>query len=330
MSRFEPVWLPDGLGGRVTQTALRHYAACPRSGFLAVKYRGVDASTAEMVRGKAVHLVHERAVRLMLENGEVTIPPEVVRDLADVVLAELPVPFAEHDACREMAWRIGSELALEPETVVAAETLFALDVPLDDGGTFEVRCRIDFAELLDNGARVHVEDLKSSKAAVTQDEIARKRSDGSLSAKAFQLVLYAVALAYGYPVREEECPRLGCIHGSLSPDADDPSCDPCPYCGGRGRVETREPFPDRGQRGQDAPPLGHAHPPRARGVPRQPPRSREPPRAVGGDGRLAGGRVGRGVRGVPRERGVPDPGAVEGSPRDDQHAGGVRGGAGGP
>lgn len=261
MSRFAPVFLPKPLGNRASQTFLRAYSACPRSGYLYSLYRDVDSQTAEMVRGKAVHLIHERAVRLMVESAEPVIPADLVKTLADEVLAELPVPFSEHDAVREMAWRIGSELAVDPDAVVALETLFALDVTvpcvrcaldLNAGGSceacgdegeivWEVRCRIDFAELLDHGARVHVEDLKSSKAAVTQDEISRKRPDGSLTAKSLQLVLYALALVYGVPVREETCPECGGAGIVHQVDYDVEPC-PNPRCS-RGRIETREPFP---------------------------------------------------------------------------------------
>jgi hypothetical protein len=220
------------------------------------------ASSREMQRGKALHLIHERAVRLMLEADEPVIPPELVKTLADEVLGEVAVPFEEHDFIRESAYRLGSEIAVDPESVVAVETLFALDVPLPcprgcgqtpfvDAGmicdacggaktvNFEVRCRIDFAEVLGAGLVVHVEDLKSSRAAVSQDELGRKRPDGTLAASNFQLILYALALAYGVPVREETCKRCD---GTGTCCASQPDPHICRYCR-NGRVETREPFP---------------------------------------------------------------------------------------
>jgi hypothetical protein len=75
--------------------------------------------------------------------------------------------------------------------------------------TYEVRARIDFAEVLEHGAVCAVRDYKSSYAAPPYDEVARKRRDGSLAAKSFQLILYALCLAYGVPVREEECSQCG-------------------------------------------------------------------------------------------------------------------------
>jgi hypothetical protein len=104
--------------------------------------------------------------------------------------------------------------------------LYVMDV-----GGWEVRCRIDFAELLDDGAAGHVEDYKSGRGAVPFEEVARKRPDGTLMAKNFQLVLYPLALVYGVPVREETCGN--CL--GIDPDSCMSGCH-------RGVIETREPF----------------------------------------------------------------------------------------
>jgi hypothetical protein len=219
MSRFKPVFLPADrdLNGRASQTFLRHYAACPRSGYLYQLHRG-ETRTREMERGKALHAVLERAVRTALEHDEPAIPPELVKVIADEVLADpaYAVPFEEHDRVREMAYRWASEAGIDPGAVVAVETLFALDI-----AGVEVRCRVDFAELVERGEVVKVQDYKSSMAAAPFDEVARKRPDGTLAARSFQLVLYALALAFGVPVREEG-------------EGDE-------------RVETREPFPIAGR-----------------------------------------------------------------------------------
>ena len=201
--KFDSVHLPDGKGfnGRISQTALKHYALCPRSAYLYAKYRDVDLRTREMVRGSALHAVHERMIHMAVEMGEPTVPPEVVKVLLDEVLAEYPVPLEEHDYLREAVYRMASETAIDPNAVVACETLFVLHA-----GGYDVRCRIDFAELLDDGAAVLVQDLKSSRHAPAFDELSRKRPDGTLAAKATQLVMYALVLAFGVPVREETCP----------------------------------------------------------------------------------------------------------------------------
>jgi hypothetical protein len=206
--RFEPVFLPDEkrLNGRASQTFLRHYNGCPRSGYLYALYKG-EASTVEMVRGSALHAVCERSTALAISNDWVTIPQEIVKDMVNVVLAEYPVPLEEHDYIREMAYRWATEYAAKPHEVIAIESLIVLRV-----GGWDVRMKVDFAELLDDGERVHVVDYKSSRSMPTQEEVARKRTDplpgggeaAVLMAKNFQLVLYALGLAFGVPVRVED------------------------------------------------------------------------------------------------------------------------------
>jgi hypothetical protein len=206
--RFEPVFLPDEkrLNGRASQTFLRHYNGCPRSGYLYALYKG-EASTVEMVRGSALHAVCERSTALAISNDWVTIPQEIVKDMVNVVLAEYPVPLEEHDYIREMAYRWATEYAAKPREVIAIESLIVLHV-----GGWDVRMKVDFAELLDDGERVHVVDYKSSRSMPTQEEVARKRTDplpgggeaAVLMAKNFQLVLYALGLAFGVPVRVED------------------------------------------------------------------------------------------------------------------------------
>lgn len=232
MSKFTPVHLPDDrqLNGRVSQTMLRHFDGCPRSGYLYALTRG-EVRTPEMLRGTALHLIAERATKAAMEQGEPIIPAELVKAIADEVLAEVHVPSGEWDYLRECAWRLGSELAIDPGAVVACETLFVLRV-----GDYDVRCRIDFAQLTEDGAAVLVRDYKSGRGAMSNEEIARVRPDGTLHAKSFQLLLYAIVLAFGVPVREERCGM--CV-------ANDPGIgtDGCPGCGGRGVVEVPEPFP---------------------------------------------------------------------------------------
>lgn len=202
MTEFEPVFLPEDkrLNGRTRQTFLRHFAACPRSAFLSQLYNG-EAQTKEMMRGSALHRIQERAVKLMVEMGEPTVPPDVVKVLVDEVLAELYVPWEEHDYLRECAWRWSAEFAIDPPSVVACETLFAMRA-----GGYEVRCRVDFAEILDGGSRLKIVDTKSSRAAPPYDEIARKMADGRLVPKQIQLVLYALVLVHGVPIDEDGKP----------------------------------------------------------------------------------------------------------------------------
>jgi hypothetical protein len=246
--KFAPVFLPENrrLEGRVSQTMLRHYQACPRSGFLYAQFKG-EASTIEMVRGTAMHTVIERALALAVAKDEVAVPPDVVKDIVNEVLAEQHVPFAEHDYLREACYRWGAEFAAKPQEVVAIESLIVLRV-----GGYDVRMRVDFAELLDDGERVHVCDWKSSRSMPAQEDVARKRRDplpeggeaAVFLAKNFQLVLYALGLAFGVPVRVEEC--LTCdgrgARGGEIDSAGWMEAVTCPSCKGSGVHEVPEPF----------------------------------------------------------------------------------------
>lgn len=242
---FARVRLPEGVsvGGRASQTLLGHYNACPRSGFLYLAHRG-EASTPEMQRGKALHSVIERAIVAAKTEGERSIPGELVKVIVNEVLGEQAVPFEEHDYIREMAYRWAGEFMMgDGPYVHAVETLFQLDV---DG--FMVRAKIDFAEEVD-GDDCYVADWKSSRYAPSFDEIARVRPhDRSLAAKNFQLILYALELAYGVPVRIEQCPTCGGEGERFAgPYTRDPTMQgdvvDCPECEGRGYFEHPDPIP---------------------------------------------------------------------------------------
>jgi hypothetical protein len=249
VSRFAPVFLPPerSLDNRASMTFLKHADLCPRSGYLYALHKG-EVQTPEMVRGSAFHALAERSLRAAMDQGEAYVPPEVVKVILDEVLAEYPVPLSEHDYLREAAWRFGAEVAVDPSTVVALETLFHLDI-----AGWQVRCKVDLAESLEDGAVCAVTDWKTARALPPYEEIARKRPDGRLAAKSFQLVLYGLALAFGVPVRVEECGM--CKGDGNLYELDEPGVfvagEPgglcamalCPECEGRGRTEVPEPFP---------------------------------------------------------------------------------------
>lgn len=213
--KFEPVELPEELVGfeRVAQTFLRHENNCPRSGYLYLLTNG-GAATWELERGSAIHEIAERGTRAILESGgtyfddrgrEVVeiVPPEVVKDIANEVLAEQHVPFEEHDYVRECAYRWASDMAprIDPREVVSCETLFVWEI-----AGFTVRAKIDLALTKDNGAAIEVYDYKSSRHLPSYEEISRKRpfEDDSYAAKNYQLILYALIAAFGVPVRVED------------------------------------------------------------------------------------------------------------------------------
>ncbi len=195
----EPVWLPEGVSpadGRVSLTFLRHFNGCRRAAYLYAVHRG--AASDAMERGSALHAAIERCVQAIVEQGEGGVPPEVAKAIADEVLVEFDVPVEEHDYLRMCIFRWADEWRLDPERLCALETLLELDV-----GGLVVRCKVDYAELAEDGSRLMVRDWKSSRSMPSQDEVASKRSDGSFSAKNMQLIVYALALVFGVPVRRE-------------------------------------------------------------------------------------------------------------------------------
>jgi len=243
--KFAPVHLSAPLGDRGSQTFLRHFDGCPRSGFLYTLYKG-EASSVAMVRGVAVHEILERCVKACLSTGEVSIPPEVAKAIVDEVLAEQHVPLREHDYIRESVYRWASQTVIDPAAVIACETLIVLDV---DG--FQVRMKVDYAEVLEAGAAVRVVDYKSGQGMPSQEDVARKRVTplagggvaGALMAKSFQLVLYALGMRYGQPVRIEPCGMCGAESYESTLDDEIVACRNCGAETARARVEILEPFP---------------------------------------------------------------------------------------
>jgi hypothetical protein len=238
VSDFGAIYLRAGLERKASMTMLRHYAECPRSGYFYARDKGT-AKTIELVRGAAAHAIFERATELMIEQGEPMIPPSLVKVIVGEILAELNVPWTEHDYVREIAYRWAGEWAIDPRSVIACETLLALDV-----AGWQVRGKVDFAESQDAGATVYVADYKTARAAPAFEDVARKRtSDGRWAAKSFQLVLYALLLAFGRPVRTvlhtcDSCEGNGFWGGDRT------ETKPCTQCGGSGTVrdEIVEPF----------------------------------------------------------------------------------------
>lgn len=229
--KFEPVWLPEDRmpRDRMSVTFGRAYNVCPRAAFLYQLHKG-GASTSNLERGSALHRVLELGVLAMVEQSEGSLPPEVVKSIVNEVLAdpEYRVPLEEHDYIRECAYRWADETEISPDELIAVETLVVLDV---DG--LKVRMKIDRAELKDGGKVCSVVDYKSSRALPSFEDIGRKRPDGSIAAKDYQLVLNGLGLAFGTPVRIETCPR--CVGAGCPPE------DPL-GCRGRGEIEIEEPF----------------------------------------------------------------------------------------
>ena len=242
--KFEAVFLPEDrrFGDRISQTALRHYDGCPRSGYLYQAFKG-EASTDAMVAGSAGHAVLERCTRACIETGEVTIPAELAKAIVDEVLAEYHVPVGRHDYLREAVYRWASETAIDPSQVIACETLIVLEV---EG--VQVRMRVDYADMIEGGAAVRVQRLQvRSRHAVAgrggapaHDPVGgrwcRERADGE--------VLPARALRVGVALRAPGAGRGRAMSCRLRHRG---SATWAPgrarSAAGRGVVEIVEPFP---------------------------------------------------------------------------------------
>jgi hypothetical protein len=230
---FEKVWLDRPLRERLSVTMLRHENTCSRAGYLYAKYRGAGRSNA-MERGTALHEVLRRATMAAVDQDEPMVPPELVKAIVAEVIAEpaLRCPMEEHDYLRECAYRWGDHFVCQPRNVLAVEQFMVLELP----NGWVVRGVVDYAELLEGGAAVRAEDYKSARAMMGEEEVGRKRPDGSIAAKDFQLVCYALMLVFGRPAaRCETCEGHGRVTidnpipgGPLTVEID------CETCAGRG------------------------------------------------------------------------------------------------
>lgn len=197
--KFDPVSLPEerALDGAVSVTFLRAFNACRRAAFLYQAERG-GASEPQLERGSAYHAVMERGLNAAIETDNSEVPPELLKAIGDEVLAdpEWHVPIEEHDLIREGLFRTASWLRFNPRRLVAVERMFFLDI-----GGWRVRMKIDYAELLEDGAAVLVRDWKTSRSAVSYDDIGRRfPSQDRIAAKTLQLILYGLGVVYGVPV----------------------------------------------------------------------------------------------------------------------------------
>lgn len=164
-----------------SQTLLAKLDSCPRSGYLYLKHAGGPSSPA-LVRGTIFHRFAEEAVNTMLQTGETQMPPDVARELAQAIIEESdePLPAAEQDAIRLMAFHWAESTAIDPGTVAAVEQLFELEL-----GDWTVRGKIDLALIL--GETAVVRDYKTSLAIPGREQAERD----------FQLWFYALLLAEG-------------------------------------------------------------------------------------------------------------------------------------
>jgi hypothetical protein len=149
----ENIERPDTL----SQTLLSRFDVCPRSAYLMRRYGGGPASS-PMHRGQAFHEFAEQATNMMIENGEVQMPGDVAREMADAIMAEHDewvLPTQAQDEVRLMAWNWAESTLLDLEAIVAVE----LSMELELGG-FTLTSRFDRVEARDE--TLNIFDYKTS------------------------------------------------------------------------------------------------------------------------------------------------------------------------
>jgi hypothetical protein len=112
--------------------------------------------------------------------------------------------------------------------------------------------KVDFAELSEDGGLCAVRDYKTSFYVPGLSDVTVRMPDGRLAPTSFQLILYSLGLVHGFPVHDRPC---GVCEGSgtvtiayhLAGDQTGEDLGDCPECGGRGKVEERDPFPLAGR-----------------------------------------------------------------------------------
>jgi hypothetical protein len=235
----EPAWR-----GYASQTFLKHADQCLHSAWLYKQHQGGPSSVPKQ-RGVLLHLVWQRMLELLQERGESTLyarqPGEgidyarrqvasLTEQLVEQVREENPqlhVPHTEADAVRQMAYHLAVAMPVDPQKLVAIEGGYVLDI-----GGWEVRCRVDTAEL--HGDELHMKDVKTSFALPSDKEYE----------SSFQRKTYSLALIHGWPLERVDCGACGGT-GVVPEDPGltslgVPHIPGCLQCEGRGYMEERQ------------------------------------------------------------------------------------------
>jgi hypothetical protein len=230
-----PVDVAPPRPARFSQTLLRHANNCKRAAYLYLRYGG-GTPAVQLDFGTAAHAFFERALLELLERGESSLyAPQAgedaefaAREVASLTAAmvdellrerpELTVPIAHpthsQDHLREQAYHWAVACDIEPESVLAVERKFLLELP----SGITISGKLDVAQSL-GPDWAQVSDYKTTFAA---------ESEGSFE-DSFQGKLYALLLLFGTPVEKVPCPA-GC--GTRCPLVYD-----CEECAGSGFVE---------------------------------------------------------------------------------------------
>lgn len=183
---FPPVEKNIEVPETLRQSLLARHNVCPRSAYFSQLY---DTASIPMDRGSALHAAIERVIYILQESGEITMPGEVGREVADAVMAErtdLVLPTAEQDAVRGMIWNFCESFTLNWQTIVGVEVPLKMEV-----NGWELTCRIDLIEAEENIIRIW--DWKSSYLIRKEEDVQR----------GFQGQFYALACLEGFTSTED-------------------------------------------------------------------------------------------------------------------------------
>lgn len=223
-----PVDVPPRRPSRLSTTLLECFDKCRRSAYLSLTEGG--GSTHEMDRGSGFHEFARVATEAALEHGEVP-PHELGKAMLAQVLAEHPewtIPKKERDRLRQMVFHWCEGVRFRPERLAAVESLFTMDV-----GGWTISGRIDRAEIDAEARTVRIRDYKTTPNVPTQEEFEAS----------YQVVIYALLVAYGFPTRRVPCPDPACDGGYVPDGHDDDGSvlvwADCSTCRGRGAIDER-------------------------------------------------------------------------------------------
>lgn len=185
---FRDGWMPS-------QTFLRTHDNCDRAALLYLQYGG-GASTHELNRGSIFHLTAERLLRLLVAQGEVTVPPELARVVLYEVMgehSELQVSAEERDVLRYLVDHWARGTAWQPANILGIEKTLTLET-----GGFRVLMRPDVIE----EPEPRVARLVDHKTAFPPDseEFRRQAYDANGNprfAGNYQLAMGSVVAAFG-------------------------------------------------------------------------------------------------------------------------------------
>lgn len=180
------------------QTFLRLADTCLYSAYLYAKHEG-GVPSAPLLRGRVFHEVAERCAKACREHGETRVDPHHAKAILDEVLREFPewgIPVADMDALRIMVHHFAENFVLPADALI--EQLFHLRV-----GDSIVSGTVDLAWV--EGDTLYLRDYKAGYGLVSQSDLASKdpETGEARGAKAFQLIVYCLLIADGWPVASD-------------------------------------------------------------------------------------------------------------------------------